>query len=243
LVVLASRRSRSGDGRTRTANVAWRMKPAPHLASSPLQGSELHRVRFWPQVMSLVGFCCPDPCGAPAGNRTQCAGFGGPRSFHRQEQVASREGVEPSQAGFVDLPPDPPAETISDACENRTRFHGLRSRCPTSRRMRRRAPTRIRAWPHRLRRPRAVRQQERGDVPRNRTEPVQFCRPPRSPELHVVVEHPPGIEPGPKRWRRHVRPLHLGCNRERILGIEPSDAQLGRLAPHQEDTRVNGRPY
>jgi hypothetical protein len=111
LAVLASRRSRSGDGRTRTANVAWRMKPAPHLASSPVQGSELHRVRFWPQVMSLVGFCCPDPCGAPAGNRTQCAGFGGPRSFHRQEQVASREGVEPSQAGFVDLPPDPPAET------------------------------------------------------------------------------------------------------------------------------------
>ena len=47
--------------------------------------------------------------------RVGCLGARGPAAHLEVRAVpvavASREGVEPSQAGFVDLPPDPPAET------------------------------------------------------------------------------------------------------------------------------------
>lgn len=37
-----------------------------------------------------------------------------------------------------------------------------------------------------------------GDVPRDRAEPFQFCRPKRTPVLHVITERTAGIEPASK---------------------------------------------
>ena len=106
------RRLRIGrDGETRSLARA-RMKRRCHLGSSRwLQGSESNRVRFWHRVMSPTGTPLPDPCGALVPSRTAQSRFGGATLDPRARAVASREGVEPSQAGFVNLPPDPPAET------------------------------------------------------------------------------------------------------------------------------------
>ena len=51
-----------------------------------------------------------------------------------------------------------------------------------------------------------------------------------------VIEQMRVIETLPSRWQRDARPSSYTC-KERILGIEPSAAQLGRLAPHHEDIR------
>lgn len=63
------------------------------------------------RVMSPACNAVSLACGALVPNRTAEPRFGGAVLVPRARAMVSREGVEPSQAGFVNLPPDPPAET------------------------------------------------------------------------------------------------------------------------------------
>jgi hypothetical protein len=102
--------------------------------------------------------------------------------------------------------------------------------------MRRGAPTRSRAWPLRLRRPGAAsRSRSDGDARRNRSGQrwvaISACT------LRASNRAGEGNRNPAVALATRCSTFELHLHGERILGIEPSAAQLGRLAPHHEDTR------